>query len=63
MQIDRRAFLRTGAIPPTAALAGLLAEHVVEAEEEERGEETMNAHVLPTRLRALRQSTARNSTT
>jgi len=37
MQIDRRAFLRTGAILPAAALAELLAEHVVEAEEEKRG--------------------------
>jgi len=36
MQIDRRAFLRTGASLP-AVLAGLLAEHVVEAEEEKRG--------------------------
>ncbi len=37
MQIDRRAFLRTGAILPAAALAGVLAERVVEAKEEERG--------------------------
>jgi proline iminopeptidase len=37
MQINRRAFLRTGAILPAAALAGLRAEHVLEAEAEERG--------------------------
>ena len=37
MQIDRRAFLRTGAILPAAALAGGLVERVVKAEAEQRG--------------------------
>ena len=37
MRIDRRAFLRTGAILPAAALAGGLVERVVKAEAEQRG--------------------------
>jgi hypothetical protein len=37
MQIDRRAFLRTGAILPAVALADVLVERVAKAEAEQRG--------------------------